>query len=483
MIDRPNSKAIDRKRRLALPDADLPTRDPVERSRDFREAYTDWDLDTARAEAERCIQCPAAPCVKACPLGNDIPYAMWLLEHGDVAAAASVFRSSNTMPEICGRVCPQSELCEGVCPYTKQGRAPVPIGRLEAFVADRAPRTRPPVPARTGHRAAVVGAGPAGLTVAEILALRGHSVTVYDAWPAPGGILRYGIPTFKLSHGLVDGLADWLEALGVRFVTDTFVGRDCTVEDLFDDGFETVFLGFGAGVHREASVEGSDLAGVHQATPFLVQTNVEADLQPEALRTGVPVGRRVAVVGGGDTAMDCVRTALRLGAEEVACWYRRTEDEMPGNPRDRNLARQEGARFRWLAQPIGFRPGSDGRLAFMDCVEMQLGEADSSGRRRPMPVDGSEFSAEVDTVVLALGYTGDESSVDCIAGLDTGGSHLITIDPETGATSRGGLFAGGDAVLGPALVVTAVSQGRKAAEAMHEHMMAARSSADRSWSA
>jgi glutamate synthase (NADPH/NADH) small chain len=327
----------------------------------------------------------------------------------------------------------------------------------------------------------VVGAGPAGLTVAEILTLRGHSVTVYDAWPAPGGILRYGIPTFKMSHGLVDGLVDWLEGLGVRFVTDTFVGRDCTVEDLFDDGFETVFLGIGAGIHREPSVEGADLAGVHQATPFLVRANVEADLQPGTLRSDTPVGRRVAVVGGGDTAMDCVRTALRLGAEQVTCWYRRTEDEMPGNPRDRMLARQEGAVFRWLAQPIGFRPGKDGRLAFMDCVEMQLGDADSSGRRRPVPVDGSEFEVEVDTVVLALGYTGDESSVDCIAGLDTAAGHLITIDSETGATSRQGLFAGGDAVLGPALVVTAVAQGRKAAEAMHRHMMATRSSAAGSW--
>lgn len=481
MIDRPNSKAVDRKRRLALPEADLPTRDAAERARDFREAYTDWDLDTARAEAERCIQCPAAPCVKACPLGNDIPYALWLLEHGDVAAAASVFRSSSTMPEICGRVCPQSELCEGVCPYTKQGRAPVPIGRLEAFVADRAPRTRPHLPPNTGHRAAVVGAGPAGLTVAEILALRGHSVTVYDAWPAPGGILRYGIPTFKMSHGLVDGLVDWLEGLGVRFVTDTFVGRDCTVEDLFDRGFETVFLGIGAGIHREAAVEGAALPGVHQATPFLVRANVEADLQPGTLRGDAPAGRRVAVVGGGDTAMDCVRTALRLGAEQVTCWYRRTEDEMPGNPRDRRLARQEGAEFRWLAQPIGFRPGTDGRLAFMDCVEMQLGEADSSGRRRPVPVDGSEFEVEVDTVVLALGYTGDESSVDCIAGLETAAGHLITIDSETGATSREGLFAGGDAVLGPALVVTAVAQARKAADAMHQQMMAVRSPAARSW--
>lgn len=483
MIDRPNSKAIDRKRRLALPVTDLPIRPRAERASDFLEAYTDWTLETARAEAERCIQCPAAPCVKACPLGNDIPYALWLLEHGDVEGAASVFRETSSMPEICGRVCPQSELCEGVCPYTKLGRPPVPIGRLEAFVADRAPRNAPTLSDPTGYRAAVVGSGPAGLTVAEVLALKGHEVTVFDAWPAPGGILRYGIPTFKMSHRLVDGLCARIESLGVRFVTGTVVGRDRTIEELFDGGFETVFLGIGAGVHREASVAGVDLAGVHQATPFLVLANVESELRPDVFGTDVTVGRRVAVVGGGDTAMDCVRTALRLGAEEVTCWYRRTEEQMPGNPRDRTLARQEGARFRWLVQPVGYRPGHDGSLAFMDCVEMELGEADSSGRRRPLPVEGSEFTEEVDTVILALGYLGDESLVSRISRLETDDGHLIVIDPETGATSREGLYAGGDAVLGPALVVTAVEQGRRAAEAMHRRMTADRSSVRRSWSA
>lgn len=470
MIERPNSKAIDRKRRLALPASELPIRPAADRARDFDEAYIAWDLETARAEAERCIQCPAEPCVKACPVGNDIPWALWLLEHGDVPAAASAFRSTNTMPEICGRVCPQSELCEGVCPYTKQGRPPVPIGRLEAFVADRSAPPVPEIAAPTGSRAAVVGAGPAGLTVAEILARKGHSVTVYDAWPAAGGVLRYGIPTFKMSHDLVSQKVARLEALGIRFISSTFVGRDVTVDDLFGDGLETVFLGIGAGIYREAEFDGAGLAGVHQATPFLVRANVEDELRPAPLRTGDPVGNRVAVIGGGDTAMDCTRTALRLGAEEVTCWYRRTEEQMPGNPRDRELARQEGAQFNWLVQPIGFRAGDDGRLAFMDCIRMELGEPDSSGRRRPVPVEGSEFVVEVDTVVLALGYEGDRLSVSRVEGLAADRGHLIVIDPESGATSREGVYAGGDAVLGPALVVTAVAQGRRAAEAMHQYM-------------
>ncbi len=482
MIERPNSKAIDRKRRLGLPHTDLPIRDAEERARDFDEAYGEWDLDTARAEAERCIQCPAAPCVKACPVENDILYALWLLEHGEVEDAASVFRATSTMPEVCGRVCPQTELCEGACVYAKQGRPPVAIGRLEAFVADRAPRPSLERPQRTGHRAAVVGAGPAGLTVAELLARRGHEVSVFDAWPAGGGILRYGIPSFKMAHSLVQDQVDWLAGSGVSFVFDTFVGRDLTVDDLFDRGFETVFLGIGAGIPRTPSIEGSELPGVHQATPFLVRANVEEELRPAEMRDPARVGRRVAVVGGGDTAMDCLRTALRLGAEEVTCWYRRTEEEMPGNERDRALARQEGASFEWLAQPVRLIAAPRGRVGAMECIRMRLGESDPSGRRRPVEIPGSGFEVEMDTVVLALGYLADRDAVASVPDLDVDDGSLITIDAESGRTSREGLFAGGDAVLGPALVVTAVEHGRRAAEAMHRYMTARGTGVPAGWS-
>jgi len=482
MIERPNSKAIDRKRRIALPHAELPIRDPDERVRDFNEVYGEWDLDTARAEAERCIQCPAVPCVKACPLKNDIPYALWLLEHGDVPSAASVFRSTNTMPEICGRVCPQSELCEGACVYAKQGQPPVPIGRLEAFVADRAPRSPLEWPHRTGHRAAVVGAGPAGLTVAEGLARQGHEVSVFDAWPAEGGVLRYGIPSFKMAHRLVQDTVDWLADAGVRFVCDTFVGRDLTVDDLFDQGFETVFLGIGAGIPRAPLVEGFELEGVHQATPFLVRANVKEELRPTEMSGPARVGRRVAVVGGGDTAMDCLRTALRLGAEEVTCWYRRTEEEMPGNVRDRALAREEGVVFEWLAQPVRLMAGPDGRVGVMECMRMRLGEPDATGRRRPVEIPGSAFVVEADTVILALGYLADLDTVATVPDLEVDERSLISIDAESGMTSREGLFAGGDAVLGPALVVTAVEQGRRAAEAMHRYMTARGAGVPAGWS-
>jgi glutamate synthase (NADPH/NADH) small chain len=471
MIPRPNPKAVDRKRRLALPAADLPIREPGERLRDFEEAYANWDLATAMAEAERCIQCPSAPCVKACPAGSDIPYALWLLEHGDVAGAASVFRDTNIMPEICGRVCPQSALCEGVCPYAKQRCPPVPIGRLEAFVADRMPVSAAERAAPTGHRAAIVGAGPAGLTVAEVLSSRGHEVTVFDAWPAAGGVLRYGIPTFKMTHGLVRERTERLDRLGVSFVPGTFVGRDVTVDDLFDSGFETVFLGTGAGVERAPSFPGSELQGVLRATPFLVRANVEAALRPAGLAEPPDIGRRVAVIGGGDTAMDCARTALRLGAQEVTCWYRRTEEQMPGNVRDRSLAREEGTRFRWLSQPERFTSGPDGRLQAMDCLEMELGEPDTSDRPRPVPVASSGFTVEVDTAILALGYEPDRAAVGAVPHLVVDEKGRISIDSETGATSRDGVFAGGDSVLGPALVVHAVVQGRAAAEAMHRHLV------------
>lgn len=473
MIPRPNPKAVDRRGRLALPDVEPPVRKPAQRVRDFREVFEPWSLDHAVAAARRCIQCPSAPCVKACPLETDIPYALWLLEHGELADAAAVFGSTNPLAAICGRVCPQTELCEGACPYAKQGRIPVSIGRLEAFAVDRAPLPTRETPDRSGHRAAIVGAGPAGLTVADILAARGHEITVFDAWPTGGGILTYGIPSFKMSHSLVRELVERLAELGVLFRFGTRLGRDLTIDELFQGGFGAVFLGFGSGVERRPSIPGSDLPGVLRATPFLVRANVARARRPAWLGEAPTVGRRVAVIGGGDTAMDCVRTALRLGATEVSCWYRRTEAEMPGNPRDRGLAREEGARFHWLCQPTRFEPGDRGQLKAMECVRTELSEPDPSGRRRPGPIAGSAFTVEVDTAILALGYEPDRETVQRVEDLQTDANGRIVIDPETGSTSIEGVFAGGDAVLGPALVVHAVAQARTAAEAMHRWLAGA----------
>lgn len=479
MIPRPNSKAIRRRERLNLPAVEPPRRPARERAVDFGEAYAPVTPEWARAAARRCIQCPSAPCVRACPLGNDIPYALWHLEHGLVDDAARIFRRTSPMPAICGRVCPQTELCEGACPYMKQGRPPVPIGRLEAFAADWVEREAlsddAPAPRATGRSVAIVGAGPAGLTAAEGLARRGHAVTVLDAWPAGGGLLRYGIPRFKLDPGHARKRTEWLSRLGVRLETGVRVGDDLSLDALVDRGFDAVFLALGAGVPRPFEVEGADLDGVLGATPFLVRAHVDDDVLPAGMRGRPRVGRRVAVIGGGDTAMDCVRTALRLGAEEAVCWYRRSEAEMPGNPRDRSLAREEGARFEWLALPVRLLADEGGRVRGMTVVSTALGEPDASGRRRPVVVPGSERTVEADTVIHALGYLPDEAFVARIAGLETEADGRIRVDPATGATSRPGIFAGGDAVLGPALVVDAVAHGRRAAAAMHAFLAAGRS--------
>lgn len=476
MLPRPNSKAVNRKERLDLPGSGPPRRPPADRLAGFGESWAAVSLEWAQAAARRCIQCPAEPCVRACPLGNDIPFALWHLEHGLVDDAALIFRRTSSMPDICGRVCPQTELCEGVCPYTKQGRPPVPIGRLEAYAADwvsreglsvRATAARP-----TGRRIAIVGAGPAGITAAELLAGSGHAVTLFDAWPEAGGLLLYGIPRFKLSPEIVRRKTQNLSRLGIRCQFDTKLGNGLSVDGLVDHGFDAILLAIGAGIGRPLDVPGSDLEGVYQATPFLVRTNTDPASLPPGLRARPEVGRRVAVIGGGDTAMDCVRTALRLGSDEATVWYRRTEAEMPGNPRDRKLAIEEGARFEWLAAPVGLEADENGQVRAMRLVRMQLGEADASGRRRPIPIPGSEHTVEADTVVLALGYLPDADFVARIAGLDTEPDGRIRVDPLTGATSRPGIFAAGDNVLGPALVVDAVAHGLRAAEAIDSFVSA-----------
>ena len=473
MLPSPSPKEIDRKGRLAVPDTVLQLQDRNARRSNFDEVYLPFDAEQAVAAARRCIQCPKAPCAEACPLNNDIPLALWQLEHGEFEDAARVFRRTSTLPDVCGRVCPQIVLCEGSCIYVKKGRAPVAIGRLEAFAADYL-KSHSGLPVEkdppTGHRAAVVGAGPAGLTVAEVLALKGHNVTVYDAWPRAGGIMQYGIPKFKMTHRVCDEKAGYLAALGVEFVFGTRMGRDITIDDLLERGFETVFLGVGAGVATELKMGGVDLEGVYSATPFLIRANVDADKKPPELKAPPVVGNTVVVIGGGDTAMDCLRTSVRLGAKKVVCVYRRTEAEMPGNERDRALAKEEGVEFLWLTQPLRV-VGDAGRVTAVECMKMELGEPDESGRRRPIPVEGSEFAMPVDTVVLALGYQPDPSIAETTPNLDTHDRGLITIDGRTGATSRENVFAGGDDVVGPDLVVTAVAQGRIAAASMHEYMM------------
>jgi glutamate synthase (NADPH/NADH) small chain len=466
---------IDRKSRMKIPFVDVSARSPEERLCDFGDTFLPLTPEEARVAAERCIHCPdPAPCFEACPANNDIPSAMWLIEKGDFIGAAEVYRRTSSLPEICGRVCPHEALCQGSCVRNKRGE-PVLTGALEAFVTDyqRAHATvEIPVGPSTGKKVAVVGSGPSGLSVAEQLVQAGHAVAVYEAAPTPGGLLVYGIPNFKLSKEVVLARIDDLRRAGVTFKTNTRVGQDVTIDQMLEDGFDAVYVGVGAGVDATMDVPGADLPGVYKATEFLVQANVDLELLPSDRRFRPEVGKRVAVIGGGDTASDCLRTALRMGAEEVTCLYRRTEAEMPGGKKDRELARQEGAKYRFLAQPIRYIPGPDGKVSAVECLQCELGEPDDSGRRRPVPIEGSNFTVLADTVILALGYWPDPMIGETTPDLETRKWGLIVADPETGATSRPGVYAGGDAVTGPDLVVTAMRAGRRAAAAIQDYLSA-----------
>ncbi len=466
--------AIDRKARARMPSLEIATRPIPERICDFNDITIPMTPEQAMYEASRCVHCPdPAPCVMACPAHNDIPSAMWLIEQGEFIQAARLYRQTSSLPEICGRVCPHEQLCQGSCSHLKSFE-PVLTGQLEAFVTCyerqtvgvEVPRGQP-----TGKRVAIIGAGPAGLSCAEQLIQRGHEVTIFDAKPCPGGLMTYGIPNFKLPKEIV--FARWgdLERAGAKFVPNTYIGKDKTVDDLFAEGFDAVFIGVGVGIDAKMEVPGEDLPGVMKATEFLMRCSVDEDKLPPEYRGRPKIGEKLVVIGGGDTASDCLRTAVRLGAKEVTCLYRRTEKEMPGGRHDRELAKEEGARYEFLVQPVRFIAGEDGRLAKIECVRMQLGEPDHSGRRRPVPIEGSNFFVEADTAILALGYWPDPIIGNTTPGLETRNWGLIVVrDPLTGMTSRPGVFAGGDAVTGPDLVVTAMVSGRRAAASIDQYL-------------
>ncbi len=468
-------------RRLAISVQAVPKQDAEERKRNFDETYLGFDIGAATIEASRCIQCPSAPCQEACPVANDIPAAFALLEVGNVLGAAEKFRETSNLPEMCGRLCPQEKLCEGACvvgfAIRPDGRAepPVTIGKLEAFCTDYQRRELHgyPMPryrcAPTGRKVAVVGSGPAGLAVAEQLAGLGHECTIYDAWPEPGGVLVYGIPNFKMRKSIVDDYIAHLEALAVKFVCNTWVGRDITIDEMLDGEFDAVFLGTGAGLGNEMGIPGEDLDGVHSATDFLVRGNLSPDQLPAHLHEPLPDLANVVVIGGGDTSMDCVRTAVRMGARNVSCVYRRTEAEMPGRAEERRNAREEGVRFEMLTLPVRIIGDDRGNVTAVECQRMELGEPDESGRRRPIAVEGSQFTLPADAVVIAIGYGADPLVAQTTAGLKADRRALISVDAR-GRTSRRGVFAGGDNVNGADLVVTALAAGRTAASEIARYL-------------
>jgi glutamate synthase (NADPH/NADH) small chain len=467
---------IDRKARVYMPYQDLSLRSPTERVCDFGDVIIPLDSDRAMLEASRCIHCPdPAPCMLACPCHNDIPSAMWLIEQTRYIEAAQLYRQTSTLPEICSRVCPHEQLCQGSCALNKT-QEPVLCGPLETFVTcyeRKMAGVAIPVGKPTGKKVAIVGAGPAGLGCAEQLLEQGHSVTFFDSKPAPGGLLVYGIPNFKLAKEVFFCRWGDFEKAGARFVGNTTIGESKTIDQLLQEGFEAVFVGVGTGIDAKMETPGEDLPGVYEGTDFLMRANTEPNLLPESKRERPQLGKRIVVIGGGDTASDCLRSALRLGAEEVTCLYRRTEKEMPGGKKDRQMAKEEGARYRFLTQPVKFIPGEDGHLAAIECIEMRLGEPDAKGRRKPVPVEGSNFSIAVDTAIKALGYWPDPIIGKTTPGLETHDYGLVSVvDKETCATTRAGVFAAGDGVTGPDLVVTAMVGGRKAAKTIGEYLKA-----------
>lgn len=469
-------------RRLMIPKQQIAKQDPTLRLANFDEVYRGFTFEDARVEAMRCIQCPTAPCQEACPVHNDIPGAFKFLEEGDILGAAAVFRETSNLPEMCGRLCPQEKLCEGSCVVGFAIRIdgttepPVTIGKLEAFITDAERQLLggypvPELPPPTGRKVAIVGSGPAGIAVAEQLAEMGHACTVFEGWPEPGGVLIYGIPNFKMRKEIVDEKIAQLQKMGVEFVCNTWIGRDITIGDLMErDGFHSVFLGTGAGIGNELKIPGEgDYSGVYAATEYLVRGNLGPESLPSDLREPLPSAKRVVVIGGGDTSMDCVRTARRLGAEEVTCMYRRTEAEMLGREEERRHAKEEGVQFLWMTIPLRLL-GEDGKLTGVECQRVELGEPDESGRRRPVPVPGSEFVLPADVVAIAIGYNADPLIPQSTSGLKANRWALLEVDPETMRTSMPGVFAGGDNVNGADLVVTALADGRRAATAIHRYL-------------
>ncbi|MFP4394000.1 MAG: FAD-dependent oxidoreductase [Anaerolineales bacterium] len=467
MADKAPKPKIDRKARVQKPPHHARIRPPRARVRDFEEVVIPYTREEAMLEASRCLQCAAAPCQAACPLDNDIPRALRLIEAGEIVPAAAVYRATSVMPEICGRICPQT-LCMEACTLHRMGK-PIDTRRLEAFAADTQRETvrvpHPTLPAPTGKRVAVVGAGPAGLTVSEHLTRRGHTVVAYEKRPHPGGLLRYGIPRFKLNREVVAAKVTWLEQLGVKFRCNTTVGRDVTFDELREQ-YDAVFIGIGTPQDFSPGIEGEELAGVYTATEFLVRGN-EPDPDPS-----FKVGPRVHVLGGGDTAIDCLRTALRLpGVTDVTCYYRRSEAEMPAHEQDYHYALEEGARFEWLACPTHFWGDDAGRLRAATYQRMELCEPDESGRFWPVPIPEATFTVEVNTVVLALGYRGDAAFNRRAPELETKWHHLIKVDDEaTGRTNLPGVFAAGDVVRGADLLAPTIATAAQVAGVMDAYL-------------
>ena len=455
----------------------MPEQDPRVRAHNFEEVATGYTAEMAIQEAQRCLDCRHKPCVEGCPVNVKIPDFIRLLKKGDARAAYDVIRQDNALPAICGRVCPQETQCEARCVRGVRGE-PVGIGRLERYAADTAMAEEAADEAKVNAEnakahVAVVGSGPAGLSCAGELNRMGYDVTIFEALHTPGGVLVYGIPEFRLPKQLVRREIDGLERAGVKIVTNAVIGKSITLNELLEEeGFSAAFVGSGAGLPRFQNIEGEQLSGVYSANEFLTRVNLmKAYRFPEYL-TPVRAGRRVAVVGGGNVAMDAARCALRLGAEKVMIVYRRGEEEMPARREEIEHAREEGVEFALLTNPVKFTGDENGSVTGMTCVRMALGEPDASGRRRPAPVPGSEFETEISCAVIAIGNSPNPLIAQTTPGLETQKWGGIVVKGDTLATSVPGVHAGGDAVTGAATVILAMGAGKKAAREIDEYLRA-----------
>jgi glutamate synthase (NADPH/NADH) small chain len=448
----------------------MPVRAALERAHDFREVNEGYSQFHAEFEAERCLRCQDPVCVEGCPVQIPIPEFVHAVAIGDMAGAAKILRSANPLPAICGRVCPQESQCEAECSMTNRFE-PVAIGHLERYVADWE-RTQPPsVEARITRkeRIAIIGAGPSGLVCAGELARQGYPVTIYEALHAPGGVLRYGIPEFRLPKAILDWEIGLLRAMGVEIVCNVIIGKTLTLDELFEKhGYAAVFIGTGAGLPQFLGIPGENLNGVMSANEFLTRINLMRAYEFPESDTPVRVGKRVAVIGAGNTAMDAVRTSLRMGAEEAMIVYRRSEKEMGARVEEYHHAIEEGVKFHWLTNPLEILGSADGWAEGLKCQRMKLGEPDASGRARPVPIAGSETVLPVDNVILAIGTTPNPLLTRTTSGLLTNKKGCLVADEKTGLTSKALVFAGGDAVTGAATVILAAGAGKRAAQAIHE---------------
>ena len=450
----------------------MPSQDPNVRNKNFDEVALGYTAEMAVNEARRCLHCPKKPCQSGCPVGIDIPAFIAKVAEEDFEGAYQVLSASSALPAVCGRVCPQETQCEGKCVRGVKGES-VGIGRLERFVADwhREHSTETPVrPAPNGHKVAIIGAGPSGLTAAGDLAKLGYAVTIYEALHLAGGVLVYGIPEFRLPKAIVQKEIDGLKTMGVDIETNMVIGKVLTIDELLNEyGFEAVYIASGAGLPRFMNIPGESLKGVYSANEYLTRINLMKAYRPDS-KTPILHSHKVAVVGGGNVAMDAARCAKRLGAEEVYIVYRRGMEELPARKEEVEHAEEEGIIFKTLTNPVEVLGDEDGRVCGMKCVEMELGEPDASGRRRPIVKEGSEFTLDVDTMIMSIGTSPNPLIRSTTPGLETNRHGCIVTNGDDGLTSREGVYAGGDAVTGAATVILAMGAGKHAAKAIDEYI-------------